>query len=206
MMVAAARRGIRVAGIKPDILDLFEDVDRQVPLAGRRWVLGHINLLDEHNIERVQRLGLVLTTHTNRYIFKEGEAAARRLGKTGEDAIVPLASLGRAGVPFALASDNVPVSLFHPLWQAVARKGRDGDTVVAPAQRLSREQALRVATMGGATLTFEEDVKGSIEVGKLADLAVLSDDPLTCPEDAIREIVAETTVVGGKVVYERGSG
>ena len=59
--------------------------------------------------------------------------------------------------------------------------------------------------MGGATLTFEEGVKGSIEVGKLADFAVLSDDPLTCPEDAIKEIVAETTVVGGKVVYERGA-
>ena len=206
MMVAAARRGIRVAGITPQILDLFEDVDRQVPLAGRRWVLGHINLLDEHDVERAQRLGLVLTTHTNRYIFKDGEAAARRLGQTAEDAIVPLASLSRAGVPFALASDNVPVSLFHPLWQAVARQGRDGGTVVAAAQRLSREQALRAATMGGATLTFEEGAKGSIEVGKLADLAVLSDDPLTCPEDAIKDIVAATTVVGGKVVYERGSG
>ena len=206
MMVAAARRGIRVAGITPHILDLFEEVDRQVPLAGRRWVLGHINLLDEHDIERAQRLGLVLTTHTNRYIFKDGEAAALRLGTTAEATIVPLSSLVRAGVPFGLASDNVPVSLFHPLWQAVARKGRDGGTVVAPTQRLSREQALRAATLGGATLTFEEGVKGSIEVGKLADFAVLSDDPLTCPEDAIKENVAETTVVGGKVVYERGSG
>jgi len=205
MMVAAARRGIRVAGIKPHLLDLYEEVDRQVPLAGRRWVLGHINILDEHDIERVRRLGLVLTTHTNRYVFKEGEAAARRLGKDGADTIVPLASLRRAGVPFVFGSDNVPVSLFHPLWQAVARKGRDGGTVVAPAQRLSRQEALRAATMGGATLTFEEGVKGSIEVGKLADFAVLSDDPLTCPEDAIKEIVAETTVVGGKVVHERGA-
>ncbi len=206
MMVAAARCGIRVAGVKPHLLDLYEEVDRQVPLAGRRWVLGHINILNEHDIERTKRLGLVMTTHTNRYIFKEGEAAAGRLGETGADTIVPLAALSRAGVPFALASDNVPVSLFHPLWQTVARKGRDGGTVVSPNQRLSREQALRAATMGGATLTFEEGVKGSIEVGKLADFAVLSDDPLTCPEDAIKEIVAETTVVGGRVVYEHNSG
>ncbi|MDP6786173.1 MAG: amidohydrolase [Rhodospirillales bacterium] len=203
MMVAAARAGIRVAGVKPHLLDLYEEVDRQVPLAGRRWVLGHINILNGHDIERAQRLGLVMTTHTNRYIFKEGEAAAGRLGKAGADQIVPLAALSRAGVPFALASDNMPVSLFHPLWQAVARKGREAGTVVSPDQRLSREEALRAATMGGAALTFEEGVKGSIEVGKLADFAVLSDDPLTCPEDVIKDIVAETTVVGGRVVYER---
>ena len=58
--------------------------------------------------------------------------------------------------------------------------------------------------MGGAHLTFEEDKKGSIEAGKLADMAVLSDDPLTCAEEVIKDITAETTIVGGKVVYERG--
>ena len=59
--------------------------------------------------------------------------------------------------------------------------------------------------MGGAYLTFEEDKKGSIEEGKLADMAVLSDDPLTCAEEILKDIVAETTIVGGEVVYERGN-
>ena len=75
---------------------------------------------------------------------------------------------------------------------------------IAPDQALSREDALRCGTMGGAYLTFEEDRKGSIEAGKYADMAVLSDDPLTCAEDAIKDITAETTIVGGRVVYERG--
>ena len=73
----------------------------------------------------------------------------------------------------------------------------------APEQALSREDALRCATIEGAWLSFEEDVKGSIEPGKLADMAVLSADPLSCPEDDIKDIVAETTIVGGRVVYQR---
>ena len=60
--------------------------------------------------------------------------------------------------------------------------------------------------MGGATLSFEENEKGSLEPGKLADLAVLSDDPLTCAEEALKDITAELTMVGGRIVHERGGG
>ena len=73
---------------------------------------------------------------------------------------------------------------------------------IAPDQALSREDALRCATIDGAHLTFEEDQKGSIEPGKLADLVILSDDPLRCPEDSIKDIAAETTIVGGRIVYQ----
>jgi hypothetical protein len=72
-----------------------------------------------------------------------------------------------------------------------------------PAQRLTREEALRAATTAGAWLTFEEDEKGTLEPGKLADMAVLSGDPLTVDESRIAEIVAEVTIVGGRVVFER---
>jgi predicted amidohydrolase YtcJ len=75
--------------------------------------------------------------------------------------------------------------------------------VVAPDERLSREQALRTATINGAYLTFEEKEKGSLEPGKLADFACLSDDPLTVEEDRLKDIVAEFTVVGGRTVYSR---
>ena len=74
---------------------------------------------------------------------------------------------------------------------------------IAPEQAISREDALRCGTLGGAYLTFEEDKKGSIEEGKLADMAVLSADPLTCPEEDIKDILADTTIAGGEVVYER---
>jgi len=95
----------------------------------------------------------------------------------------------------------VPTSLFHPIWHAVARLGRSSSRVIAPTEKLSREEALRAATLEGAYLTFEEDLKGSLEPGKLADMAVLSDDPLTCAEERLRDITAELTIVGGRVVH-----
>ena len=75
----------------------------------------------------------------------------------------------------------------------------------APDQALTREEALRCATMGGAYLALEEESKGSIEPGKLADLAVLSADPLTCAEESIKDIVADMTIVGGRVVFDRAA-
>ena len=117
--------------------------------------------------------------------------------------MVPLRRLLDAGVPVALGTDNVPVSMWYPVWQTVARIDRTINAPVAPEQALTREEALRCATMGGAYVTFEENEKGSLEPGKLADIAVLSQDPLTCDLDKLRETTADMTIVGGKVVYER---
>jgi predicted amidohydrolase YtcJ len=70
---------------------------------------------------------------------------------------------------------------------------------------VSRADALRNATIDGAYLSMSENDKGSIEIGKLGDFAVLSTDPLTCPEDALKDVSADMTVVGGRVVYEKSS-
>jgi len=90
--------------------------------------------------------------------------------------------------------------MFWPIWQAVARRGR-GDEAIAPEQALTRAQALRCATENGAYLTCDEGSKGSLEAGKLADLAVLSADPLTVEEAKLRDISAVMTVVGGRIVH-----
>jgi predicted amidohydrolase YtcJ len=202
VLLAAARLGIRVSGIVPPMLDLFAEVDSAVPIADRRWVLGHINVLSQEDVAKIRNLGLVVTTHTNRYVYKEGHLLKKKLGGAREDDIVPLRRLLDAGVHVSFATDNVPISLWHPVWQAVARQSLYTGETVAPGQRLSRAEALRCATLEGAWLAFEEAEKGSIEPGKLADFAVLSDDPLTCPEDSLRDIEARITAVGGRVVYE----
>lgn len=202
LLVEAAHLGIRVSGIVPPMLDLFAEVDREAPIGDQRWILGHINVLSEDDVARIRDLGLIVTTHTNRYIYKEGHLLKDRLGKSREDDIVPLRRLLDAGVHVSFATDNVPISLWHPVWQAVARKSLYTGESIAPAQRLTREEALRCATAEGAWLSFEEGEKGSIEEGKLADFAVLSDDPLACPEEALRDIKSELTVVGGRVVHE----
>ncbi len=203
VLLAAARADIRVLSMGTGLLDLYEEVNRVVPIRDRRWVIEHIGILTGDEIGRIRDLGLVLTTHTNRYLYKEGDLFRAQVGPHAEDTIVPLRRLKAAGVHVALATDNVPPSLFLPVWQAVARASRATNRVIAPAQRLSRADALRAATFEGAYVTFEEDQKGSIEAGKLADLVVLSDDPMTCAEVRIRDITAEMTIVGGRIVHER---
>jgi predicted amidohydrolase YtcJ len=205
VLTAAARNGIRAGGIKPDILELFADVTKRQPIGDLRWILGHITNLDDAEIKLAKALGLVLTTHTNRYIFKQGAQTSRKLGPDRENEIVPLLNLMRAGVPFALATDNVPISLFHPLWHAIARPARGEQTRVAPGQALTRYSALWAATRGGAWLTGDERQRGSLEPGKWADLAILDADPLGCAEERIADIRSDLTVVGGRIAYDSGA-
>lgn len=201
LCIACARQGIRVVAIWPNMLEVFEAVNRVVDITRQRWVLGHISTLTPEQIRKVRDLGLVVTAHTNRYVYKEGHLLKNKLGLERENDIAPLRALIEAGVPVALATDNVPTSLFYPIWQSVSRKNLYTGERIAPAQALSREQALRAATIHGAQVTCEEHIKGSIEVGKLADLAVLSADPLTVEEDALRDIRSEITMVGGRIVH-----
>jgi predicted amidohydrolase YtcJ len=195
-------RAIANANVTPGVIDLFEEVDRAVPLEGRRWVVGHISTLAPRDIERIARLGLIVTTHTNRYIYKEGHLLQRRLPAERQREITPLRDLLDAGVKVGLATDNVPVSMFWPIWQAVARTSNVTQDRIAPEQAISRTEALRSATVDCAYITFDEGKKGSLEPGKLADLAVLSADPLSVEEAGLRDITAAMTMVGGKAVYE----
>lgn len=206
LCLACAKHKIRVVAIWPNMLDVFDEVNREIDITAQRWVLGHISALTLEQIAKVRELGLVVTSHTNRYIFKEGHLLKQKLGPARENEISPLKSLIEAGVRVALATDNVPTSLFYPIWQSIYRKNRYTGETIAPAEALTREQALRAATINGAYVTWEEDSKGSIEIGKLADLAVLSHDPLTAEEEVLKDIHAEMTFVDGRVVYERGRG
>jgi predicted amidohydrolase YtcJ len=203
LLLECARNGIRVEVIGTALLETLADVARAAPIADQRWVLAHVEALDARQLDLVRELGLCITTHTNAAIYKRGAALRDRLGPSRLNDIVPLRRLLDAGVPVGLATDNVPVSLWHPIWQVVARIDRTINAPIAPEQALTREEALRCATMGGAYLTCEEDLKGSLEPGKLADVVVLSQDPLTCPLDDLRDTVAVTTIVGGEVVFDR---
>jgi predicted amidohydrolase YtcJ len=202
----AARNGIRVTGILPDMLGIFREVAREADFSGQRWTLGHITALSRDEVAAIRDLGLVVTTHTNAYLYKRGAQMLAQVGEARENDIVPLRTLLDSGVPVSLATDNVPVSLWGPVWQTVARRERQQGRRIAPGQALTRAEALRCATMGGAYLAGEEHIKGSIETGKLADLVVLSDDPMGCDEDAIKDIVATIVIVDGNIVYDRAAG
>jgi predicted amidohydrolase YtcJ len=206
LLLHCARNDIRAVALdnlSPGLIDLYEEVDREVSLKGRRWVLGHIHSLSPAEIERIARMGLVVTPHTNRYIFKEGHLLQKKLPPERHREIAPMRDLISAGVSVGLVTDNVPVSMFWPIWEVVSRLSRVTNERVAPEQALTRAEALRCATMNNAYLTFDEAKKGSLEPGKLADLAVLSADPLSVEEIAIRDLTAVMTMVGGNIVHEK---
>jgi predicted amidohydrolase YtcJ len=187
--------------IGTELLEIIAEVAEKFPISEYRWILAHVESLDDRQFNLVREHGLCVTTHTNGYLYKRGAMLRDRLGAAREHEIAPLRRLIDGGVPVSLATDNVPVSMWHPIWQVVARIDRTINAPIAPDQALSREEAIQCATMGGAFLTFEEDIKGSLEPGKVADLVVLSQDPLTCDLEKLRHTVAEITVVDGEVVY-----
>ncbi len=203
MMVEAARADIRIGSFTPNILDLYEKVNRLVPISEKRWIIEHIGVYSDDEIKRIRDLGLVLTAYTNRYVYQDGAMLAEQLGPDSARRIAPLRSLREAGVHVSLATDNVPPTMFHPVWHAVAREAKATGAVIEPDECLTPEEALAGAAIEGAYLTFDEAEKGTIETGKLADLVVLNTDPLTCETRELKDIVAEVTVVGGKIVYDR---
>ena len=194
----AARQEIRLSGIWPNLLDLFEYANKTHPIAPMRWVLGHQRFLSCDQIARIKDLGIVLTTHTNRHIYKDGDRMMRE-GIHDMNELVPFRSLIESGVPVAFGSDNLPPSLFHPMWHATARKTRSG-LVVGESQAIDRSQALKIAAQGGAYLCFDEQKRGRLLPGFLADMVKLSADPLSCAEEALPHIQATSVMVNGRFV------
>jgi hypothetical protein len=194
----AARQEIRLSGIWPNLLDLFEYANKTHPIAPMRWVLGHQRFLSCDQIARIKDLGIVLTTHTNRHIYKDGDRMMRE-GIHDMNELVPFRSLIESGVPVAFGSDNLPPSLFHPMWHATARKTRSG-LVVGESQAIDRGQALKIAAQGGAYLCFDEQKRGRLLPGFLADMVKLSADPLSCAEEALPHIQATSVMVNGRFV------
>ena len=202
----AARHGLRVSTIvsggAAPVLDVWEAIDREVPLAGRRWVMVHGRVLPPDLLPRIRRLGAVVTTVPSIHIYRDG----RRVVAGGVDPnhLLPHRALQDAGITWALSTDNNPYPMLRTIWQAVARTEREAGAVVGAAQRLTRAEALRAATWAGAYCCFAEAERGSLEPGKLADLIVLGGDPLTVPADALADLPVELTLVGGRVAHSAG--
>ncbi len=201
--LAAAEFDLRVHSVIGDrlgeVLDVFERIDRRFPLAGRRWVVEHIGAMDAADIPRLKRLGVMVSTIPFYTLWKNGKV---RLGAPDDgNGQVPQKLLLEAGLPLAVGSDNVPPSMFHAMWTSVVRRERTSGQVIGPQQALSRLQALETMTRNGAWLSFEEDRKGVLAPGYLADLAVLSGDPLTVADNDLPKLHAELTLVEGRVVH-----
>jgi predicted amidohydrolase YtcJ len=201
LMLECARQGVRVCGIWEDLLDLFTEVDREIPIGEQRWVLGHQTFLDAEKIARIRDLGLVLTTHTQ--IHKRGASFLTQAGAGREATIYPMRDLLDAGIPVSLGTDNVPPTVWFSVWEVTERIEGSSGKSISSSQRISREEALRCATSSGAWLCLDERDRGSLETGKLADIAVFDEDPLGVDPDGLRDLTAAMTVVGGRVTHSR---
>lgn len=107
------------------------------------------------------------------------------------------------GIPTAAATDNIPYDPFFTLWVMTARQERTTGQVLGQGQCVDVESALRLLTVAGARLTFDEDKKGPLIAGYLADMAVLSESPLACGAAGLRGIRADCSSVGGRIVHAR---
>jgi predicted amidohydrolase YtcJ len=186
-------------------LDVFEAVNRDVPFDGLRWFFDHAETISERNIERVKALGGGIAVQ-DRMAF-QGEYFIDRYGKKAAEHSPPVRRMLGMDVPVGAGTDATRVASYNPwvsLYWLVAGKTVGGTELYPEANRLDRMEALQGYTVGSAWFSGEEDKKGSVEVGKLADLAVLSLDYFSVPEEEIKRIESVLTIVGGRVVYAAG--
>ncbi len=188
------------------VLDAFEAANAASSIRDKRWVVEHIPLVHPEQMERMARLGVVVSAQIQPYGGIEG--MIRDYGKERTDRVVPMRELLDHHLIVSTGSDwagDGQDNPFEKIYFYVTRKARNG-TLAGPSQKISREEALRVSTVNNAYMTFEEDAKGSIEQGKLADFLILSDDILTVPEQQILSVRPLATYVGGHKVFSSKDG
>jgi hypothetical protein len=190
------------------VLDAYSKINDKQSITSLRWTIEHGGGLmpTKNNVDTAHRLGVIITSQPS-IPYYNSETMAKRLGRKRVAEAFPVKSWLEGDVIVAGGSD-FPVSPFNPLLgihMAVTRTTASGE-VLGKEQAISREQAIRMYTHHAAHISFEENIKGSIEVGKLADFVILSDDILSVPEQAIRDISVLATVVGGQTVYRQIDG
>ncbi len=188
-----------------EVLDVYEEAEARHPsVAGGRWRIEHAQHLSPADIPRFRALG-VLAAMQAIHATSDGPWVIRRLGeeRAREGAYV-WRTLLDSGAVISNGTD-APVEDVDPIpsfYASVTRRMNQGDRFF-PEQCMTREEALRSYTLAGAYAGFEEDRKGSLVPGKLADITVLSQDFLTVPEGEILSTRVDYTIVGGEVLYER---
>lgn len=187
------------------ILDCFEAINKQIPIAPLRWQIAHIENASERTLSRMKALNMGWTVQDR--LLYAGPIVMKVLGPEASKRTPPIKTALKMGVHVAAGTDSDQVSPFNPfvsLRWLLDGKMIDGTPMRGPEETPSREEALRMYTINAAWFTFDEDKRGSLEPGKYADLAVLPDDYMTIPAQKVGELHSLLTLVGGKAVYGEG--
>ena len=186
------------------LLDLYEQVNRETPITALRWSIAHLDDATPEALARMRALGMGWTMQDAMYFSGDRLIAAR-----GDEAkrMPPMMSALRAGVNVGAGTDAHRVASYNPfvaLQWMLDGKTVSGKPTRGPDETPTREQALRLYTQGSAWFSFDEAKRGTLEVGKLADFAILDQDFFSVPVERLGRTVSLMTVVGGKVVYSAG--
>jgi predicted amidohydrolase YtcJ len=192
------------------LLAAYEAVNASIPIRDRRFSIIHGNFYSADAINKMAAMNIYADMQPA-WFFKDTDLLSKVLGSKRITTFHPYRALIDAGIVINGGSDHMvkvdpntsinPYNPFIAMWSVVTRKTEKG-MVFNPEQAISRAEALKMYTINNALASFEEDVKGSIEQGKFADLVVLSNDILTCPADSIKEITPLLTMVNGKKVFQ----
>jgi len=184
-------------------LDAYEEAMNANPRSDPRHRIEHCILSTPQATGRIKDLGVVVSTQPQ-FIRLGGDLYADMFGEERATRVIVTRAWLEAGVPVALGSDSPTTPWLTPqitLFGAVTRI-TFSNQFYEPEQSMTIQEALRAHTMGSAYAGFEEDVKGSVEVGKLADLAVWSEDPYTAPLNRLWQIPIAITLIGGEIVHQ----
>jgi predicted amidohydrolase YtcJ len=184
------------------LLTIFERVNKEVPIGPLRWSIAHLNDASPKSLERMKALGMGWTVQDAMYFG--GEQFQQQAGPEAARRVPPVETAKRIGVPIGAGTDAHRVASYNPftaLQWFLDGKTVGGVAIRGPEETPSRADALRFYTMGSAWFSRDEGQRGSLEPGKLADLAVLSKDYMTIPVDQVAGIESLLTMVNGRVVY-----
>lgn len=181
------------------VLNAYDKANADRSIVGRRWSIEHAFIGRPDHLPRMKALGVAISAQNHLYLA--GPSLVKYWGAARAGITTPVKLYLDAQLPVSSGSD-APVVPHPPLWTIYHFVSRDTITggVLGADQKVTRQQALRMATINNAWLNLEERTKGSIEPGKFADLVILNEDPLTCPEPRLRDAKVLMTMVGGKVV------
>jgi predicted amidohydrolase YtcJ len=183
-------------------LNVYEEVNREIPFDGLHWFFDHCETISDRNIERVKALGGGIAVQ-NRMAF-QGEYFVGRYGRRQAERTPPIRRMLELGVPVGAGTDATRVSSYNPylsLYWLITGKTIGGLSLYPQENRLDRAEALKLYTMGSSWFSTEDGKKGALAPGQLADLAVLSADYFSIPDEEIKQLESVLTIVGGKIVY-----
>ncbi|QKY70125.1 amidohydrolase [Lentibacillus sp. CBA3610] len=202
--IAIHGNGDRAIG---SILEGFANALKQSPRSDHRHRIEHVQTATSDDLDTMQKLGIAGSVFINHVYYWGDRHNNLFLGPDRAVRISPLADMMERGLLYTLHSDCpvTPISPLFSVWAAVNRLTSNGE-ILGPGQRIDVSTALKAMTSYGAKLNFSEDRSGSIEIGKQADFAVLEDDPTQVAPIEIKDIPVQTTVIGGKAVYEASKG